>query len=108
MINDLSSLQNDPNFLMQQQQYLNQFYLQNGYMNPYNYYYYQLSQLMNQNLQNQNMMMNLNMGVNHDLENDVTLPHQPGQEDINQLFNNLALLNQENKATNEDKEDNEE
>ena len=27
---------------------------------------------------------------------------------INQLFNNLALLNQENKATNEDKEDNEE
>ena len=49
VFNDISMLQNDPNLLMQQQQYLNQFYLSNGYLNPY---YYQIYQLMNQNLQN--------------------------------------------------------
>ena len=95
MINDISYLQNDPMLLMQQKQYLNQFYLQNGYMNPYNYYY-QLSQLMNQNMQNQNMIMNLNMNGNQDLEQDNPIPHQQGQEDINQFFNNLSLLNNRN------------
>jgi RNA recognition motif-containing protein len=107
--NDLSSIQNDPNFLMQQQQYLNQFYLSNGYLNPY---YYQIYQLMNQNLQNSNMF---NMGINPELNlndgNDQNMinqqQYQQGQ-DINQLFNNLALLNQRNNANNDNMEQNEE
>ena len=105
MINDISYLQNDPMFLMQQKQYLNQFYLQNGYMNPYNYYYYQLSQLMNQNIQNQNMIMNLNMNGNQDVGQENPLSHQQEQEDINLIFNNLSLLN---KRSNDEKEENEE
>ena len=96
MINDISYLQNDPMLLIQQKQYLGQFSLQNGYMNPFNYYYYQLSQLMNQNMQNQNMIMNLNLNGNQDIEQDNPIQHQQGQEDINQFFNNLSLLNNRN------------
>ena len=103
VFNDISILQNDPNLLMQQQQYLNQFYLANGYINPYIYQYNQLSQLMNQNIQNMNMlnqnMMNLNTGLsqeqnfNEGNNNPLNSQEQPQQQDINQLFNNLGLLN---------------
>ena len=103
---DLSSIQNDPNFLMQQQQYLSQFYLANGYLNPY---YYQIYQLMNQNLQNSNMF---NMGINQELNlnegNEVNMINNQQAQDINQLFNNLALLNQGNNVNNDNFEQNEE
>lgn len=97
IFNDISALQNDP--LLMQQQYLNQFYLSNGYINPY---YYQITQLMNQNIQN---FMNYNFGINPDQNgNDGnTSPtlnpeqYQQGQ-DINQLFNHLSLLNHDNNA----------
>ena len=62
--NDLSALQNDPNFILQQSQYLNQFYAANGYqhnVNPLLYMYAQLSQIMNQNMQ-QNVNQNQNIG----------------------------------------------
>ena len=104
---DLSSIQNDPTFLMQQHQYLNQFYLANGYLNPY---YYQIYQLMNQNLQNSNMF---NMGINQELNidegNEQNMISSQQGPNINQLFNNLALLNQRNNdANNDNLEQNEE
>ena len=79
--------------MYQQQHLLNQFYLSNGYLNPY---YYQIYQLMNQNLQNSNMF---NMGINPELNlndgNDQNMinqqQYQQGQ-DINQLFNNLIKI----------------
>lgn len=106
VFNDISVLQNDPNLFMQQQQYLNQFYLANGYINsisPYFYQYNQLSQLMNQNMNmiNQNMM-NLNNGLNQEQnlneENNSPLNNQeqPQQQDIKQYFSNLGLLNHDN------------
>ena len=101
---DLSSIQNDPNFLIQQQQYLNQFYLANGYLNPY---YYQIYQLMNQNLQNSNMF---NMGINQELNlnegNEQNMINTQQGQNINQLFNNLALLNQGNNENNDNFEQN--
>ena len=109
VFNDISVLQNDPNLFMQQQQYLNQFYLANGYINSINPYFYQynqlsqLSQLMNQNMNmiNQNMM-NLNNGLNQEQnlneENNSPLNNQeqPQQQDIKQYFSNLGLLNHDN------------
>ena len=111
MFTDLSALQNDPNFMMQQQQFLNQFYLANGYYNPF---FYQMPQVMNPNIQNPNMMdpnmMNFNMGLNHDMglnqgmTPNMVYPPQ-GQQEINQFFNNLNLLqshgNINNKEQNE-------
>ena len=100
IFNDISALQNDP--LLMQQQYLNQFYLSNGYINPY---CYQLSQLMNQNFQN---LMNYNYGINLEQngnEGNATnsLNTEQYQQDINQLFNHLSLLNHDNNAeTNEE------
>ena len=106
IFNDITALQNDPNLLIQQQQYLNQFYLANGYINPYIYQYNQLSQLMNQNIQNLNLlnqnMMNMNTGINQEQNlnegNNYPLNNQdqPQQQDINSLFSNLGLLNHEN------------
>ena len=95
IFNDISILQNDP--LLMQQQYLNQFYLSNGYINPY---CYQLSQLMNQNFQN---LMNYNYGINLEQngnEGNATssLNTEQYQQDINQLFNHLSLLNHDNNA----------
>ena len=43
---------------MHQQQYLNQFYLANEYLNPF---YYQMPQLMNQNPNNPNIMINFSI-----------------------------------------------
>ena len=102
VFNDISMLQNDPNLLMQQQQYLNQFYLANGYINPYIYQYNQLSQLMNQNMNmiNQNMMnlnaINQEPNLNEANNNILNNQEQPQQQDINQLFSNLGLLNHDN------------
>ena len=102
VFNDISMLQNDPNLLMQQQQYLNQFYLANGYINPYIYQYNQLSQLMNQNMNmiNQNMMnlnaINQEQNLNEANNNILNNQEQPQQQDINQLFSNLGLLNHDN------------
>ena len=97
IFNKISSLQNDP--LLMQQQYLNQFYLSNGYINPY---YYQLAQLMNQNYQN---LMNYNFGINQEQNRNEgstsgsLSPEQYQQgQDINQLFNHLSLLNHDNGA----------
>ena len=103
--NDLTSFQNfqyDPNLF--QQQYINQFYLSNGYINPYTLQIY--SQLINQsnninnisqNMFNQNMM-NLNMGnLNQEYNQPVVNQQFQGQE-LNQLFGNLDLL--QNKGTN--------
>ena len=79
-----------------QPQFLNQFYFANGYLNPY---YYQLTQLMNQNMQNINMinqnMINFNTGIiqESNLNKNNTGSASPQVQDINQLFNNLALLN---------------
>ena len=95
IFSDISALQNDPSLLMQPQ-FLNQFYLANGYLNPY---YYQLTQLMNQNMQNINMinqnMLNFNTGIiqESNLNENNTGSPSPQVQDINQLFNNLALLN---------------
>ena len=92
MFNDMSALQNDINLLMQPQ-YLN-FVLANGYFNPY---YYQLTQLMNQNIQNFNMINQnmMNLGINQESNsNEGNGPTSTSQgQDINQLFNNLGLLN---------------
>ena len=92
MFNDMSALQNDINLLMQPQ-YLN-FVLANGYFNPY---YYQLTQLMNQNIQNFNMINQnmMNLGINQESNsNEGNGPVSTSQgQDINQLFNNLGLLN---------------
>ena len=90
---DLNALQNDPNYLLQQQQYLNQFYLANGYqqnVNPIIYQMYQmmLQQNLNQN-QNQNLGNNLqNMG-NDNMNN---LQQQFQGQDLNQLLGNIAML----------------
>ena len=105
MFSDISAFQNDPSLLMQPQ-FLNQFYLANGYLNPY---YYQLTQLMNQNMQNINMinqnMMNFNTGINQETNsNDNNIGTSESQEDINQLFNNLALLNHDENNVGEKEE----
>lgn len=110
MFNDLSAIQNDPNLFMQQQHYLNQFYLANGYLNPF---YYQMSQLMGQNGNNPNMMMNFGMGA---MNPELNINNGNGQNMmnsqqfqqgpvLNQYFNNLALLqNQGNNNNGENEE----
>ena len=99
---DLSALQNDPNFLLQQSQYINQFYAANGYqpnVNPLLYMYAQLSQIMNQNMQqnvnqNQNLGNNVqnmgtdNMNLQQQLQQLQQLQGLQGQ-DLNQLLLNL-------------------
>jgi RNA recognition motif-containing protein len=87
---DLSALQNDPNFLLQQQQYLAQFYLANGYQPNINPIAYQLyAQLMSQNMnQNQNFGNNLqNMG-----NDNMNLNQQMQGQDLQQFLNNVAML----------------
>jgi len=79
---NLQNMQNDPNFLMNQQYLLN-FYLSNGYQPNNNLAYLtQLSQMMNQNPQQQNLFMNNGTG-----DNNMQIPGQ----DIN-FLNNLAML----------------
>ena len=79
---NLQNMQNDPNFLMNQQ-YLLHFYLSNGYQPNNNLAYLtQLSQMMNQNPQQQNLFMNNGTG-----DNNMQIPGQ----DIN-FLNNLAML----------------
>ena len=79
---NLQNMQNDPNFLMNQQYLLN-FYLANGYQPNNNLAYLtQLSQMMNQNPQQQNLFMNNGTG-----DNNMQIPGQ----DIN-FLNNLAML----------------
>ena len=93
---DLSSLQNDPNFILQNQQNLNQFYLANGYQpninNPLIYQMY--LQLLSQNMQNLNQLQNLgnlqNMG-NEGINFQQQTQGLQGQ-DINQLLSNLAMI----------------
>ena len=90
---DLNALQNDPNYMLQQQQYLQQFYLANGYqqnVNPLLYQMYQmmLQQNLNQN-QNQNLGNNLqNMGN----DNMNYLQQQLQGQDLNQFLGNIAML----------------
>lgn len=118
MFNDLSTLQSDPNFFMQQQPYLNQFYLANGYFPNYiNPLYYQLySQLINQaaaaqlnpnspqggiNLGMSNNDLNMNNADNQMMLNNNLAQQQYQNQDINQLFGNLGILqNQGNNAGN--------
>ena len=91
---DLSALQNDPNFLLQQQQYLAQFYLANGYQPNINPLAFQLyAQLMNQNMQ-QNMNQNQNLGNNlQNMGNDnMNLNQQMQGQDLQQILNNVAML----------------
>ena len=79
---DLSALQNDPNYLLQQQQYLNQFCLANGYQTNLNPLAYQMCAQLSQ-LMNQNMPPNINQNPNM------------GNENINmqqQFLDNMALL----------------
>ena len=113
IFNDLSSMQNDPNLFMHQQQYLNQFYLANGYLNPF---YYQMPQLMNQNPNNPNIMMSfgmppinpeLNLNINNGVGQSMMNP-QPFQQgaDLNQYFNNLSLLQNQRNNNNYENEDN--
>ena len=111
MFNDLSVMQNDPNFFLQQQQYLNHFYLANGYINPF---YYQMPQLMNQNPNNQNMMMNFGippispeLNINNGGNPSMMNPQQFQQGvDLNQYFNNLSLLQNQGNNNNFDGDDN--
>ena len=111
MFNDLSVMQNDPNFILQQQQYLNHFYLANGYINPF---YYQMPQLMNQNPNNQNMMMNFGippispeLNINNGGNPSMMNPQQFQQGvDLNQYFNNLSLLQNQGNNNNFDGDDN--
>ena len=79
--NNLLNMQNDPNFLAQQRQYLNQFYLANGYQNYINLnpLYYQML-LLNQETQKQQNLMNMNFAM------------QNQNQDMNNLFGNLGLL----------------
>ena len=81
--NNLTSMQNDPTFLAQQQQYLNQFYLANGYQNYINLnpLYYQML-LLNQENQNRQNLMNMNFVMQNENQNQET----------NNLFGNLGLL----------------
>ena len=91
---DLSALQNDPNFLLQQQQYLAQFYLANGYQPNINPLAFQLyAQLMNQNMQ-QDMNQNQNLGNNlQNMGNDnMNLNQQMQGQDLQQILNNVAML----------------
>lgn len=111
MFNDLSSLQNDPNIFLQQQPYLNQFYLANGYYPNYIHPYYQIySQLLSQaaaqlnsnnapqtptgiNLPNlQNNELNLNNPDNQQILLNNNLAQQYQGQDLSQLFGNLGLL----------------
>ena len=99
IFNDLSYFQNlqyDPNLF--QQQYINQFYLSNGYINPYTLQFY--SQLINQsnninninqNIFNQNMI-SLNIGNLNQKSNQPVLNLQFQGQELNQLFGNLDLL----------------
>ena len=90
---DLSALQNDPNFLLTQQQYLNQFYLSNGYqanINPLLYQLYaQMNQYMNQNMQ-PNVNQNQNLGNN--IQNMGDLQQQLQNPEMIQFLNNLTML----------------
>ena len=80
---NLQNVQNDPNFLLNQQYLLQQFYLANGYQPNNNLAYLnQLSQMMSQNPQQQNLFMNNGNG-----ENNMQIPGQ----DIN-FLNNIAML----------------
>ena len=95
---NLNSLQNDPNFILQQQPYLEQFYLANGYQQniyPLGALAYQLyAQLMQQNAnnQNQNLGNNLqNMGNNMGNDN-MNLNQQFQGQDFQQFLNNYAML----------------
>ena len=91
---DLSALQNDPNFLLQQQQYLAQFYLANGYQPNINPLAFQLyAQLMNQNMQ-QDINQNQNLGNNlQNMGNDnMNLNQQMQGQDLQQILNNVAML----------------
>lgn len=94
--NDISALQTDPNYFLQQQQNLNQFYVANGYQpninNPLIYQMY--AQLLSQNMQNLNQIQNLGNSQNMGTDN-INLQQQlqglQGQ-DLNQFLGNLAWL----------------
>ena len=113
IFNDLSAIQNDPNLFMNQQQYLNQFYLANGYLSPF---YYQMPQLINQNPNNPNIMMNfgippmnpeLNLNINNGIGQSMMNPQEFQQgADLNQYFNNLSLLQNQKNNNNFENEDN--
>ena len=92
-----AALQTDPNLLLQQQQYLAQFYLANGYqpnmnMNPLLY------QLYAQLLMNQNMQQNINQNIGNipNMGNDNMNLQQQLQglqgQDLSQILGNIAFL----------------
>ena len=105
IFNDYNIKQNDSNIFMQQQ-YLNQFYLSNGYINPY--YYQMPPQLMNQNFQNNHNMMDFYLGINPDLnikdENNQNNEMYQQEQDINQFFNDLDLLQKKENNNKDNKE----
>lgn len=105
IFNDYNIKQNDSNLFMQQQ-YLNQFYLSNGYINPY--YYQMPPQLMNQNFQNNHNMMDFYLGINPDLnikeENNQDNEMYQQEQDINQFFNDLDLLQKKENNNKDNKE----
>ena len=95
---DMSAFQNDPNLFLQQQQYLNQFYLANGYQQNVNPLFFQICQMMQQQQalnQNQNIGNNMqNMQNIQNTGNDNINQQQQFQgQDINQLYY-LAMLAQ--------------
>lgn len=95
-------LANDSNVLVQQQ-YLNQFYMANGYQNYVNPLYYQMM-LLNQEAQKNNQyLLNMNFGQNN---NNMYQGFQG--EDANNLFSNLELLNNHGNFKNDNNKDNEE
>lgn len=91
---DFNSFQNDPNYLLQQQQYLAQFCLANGYqqnVNPlFQIYQMMLQQNANQNQNQENLGNNLqNMGMDNNMNN---LQQQLQGQDLNSLLGNFAML----------------
>ena len=91
---DFNAMQNDPNYLLQQQQYLAQFCLANGYqqnMLPL-IQMYQMMNLQNQNQSQENLGNNLqNMG-NDNMNNINNLQQQFQGQDLNSLLGNIAML----------------
>lgn len=84
---DLNALQNDPNYILQQQQYLQQFYLANGYQQNVNPLIYQMYQMMLQ----QNLNQNQNQNLGNNLQNMGDLQQQLQNPEMIQLLNSLAM-----------------
>ena len=84
---DLNALQNDPNYMLQQQQYLQQFYLANGYQQNVNPLIYQMYQMM--------LQQNLNQNQNQNLGNIAMLQMMSGGGDMNTMMGTNNENNQD-------------